>query len=105
MKPVRQLINDLNGLGWQAHRPPLIVWMPAFMIAAAMILPPSYLALRTLGAGGELWDLLFRVRTLQVLGRTLILILAVSGVSLAISLPLAWITVRTDIPFRRLWSA
>ncbi len=104
MKPVRQLINDLNGLGWQAHRPPLIVWMPAFMIAAAMILPPSYLALRTFGAGGELWDLLFRVRTLQILGRTLILILAVSGVSVAISLPLAWLTVRTDIPFRRLWS-
>lgn len=104
MKPVRQLIKDLNSLGWQAHRPPLIAWLPAFMIAAAMLLPPSYLALRTLGAGGEIWDLLFRVRTLQILGRTLILIIAVTGLSVTISLPLAWLTIRTDIPLRRLWS-
>ncbi|MHC4684774.1 MAG: ABC transporter permease [Planctomycetota bacterium] len=69
-----------------------------------MILPLAYLILRTLGAGWGLWDLLFRARTLQVLGRTVILIIAVTGVSVAVSLPLAWFTIRTDLPFRRLWS-
>ena len=74
------------------------------MIGAAMILPHMYLVLRTLGAGEELWELLFRVRTLEVLGRTLILILGVALASVAISLPLAWLTTRTDIPLRRVWS-
>jgi len=74
------------------------------MIGAAMILPPGYLILRTFGAGGDLWELLFRIRTLQVMARTLILIIGVTGVSIAISLPLAWLTIRSDIPFRRLWS-
>lgn len=91
-------------MGRQGYRPPPIVWMPAVMIGAAMILPHMYLVLRTLGAGEELWELLFRMRTLQVLGRTLILILGVALVSIAISLPLAWLTARTDIPLRRVWS-
>jgi iron(III) transport system permease protein len=104
MKRVTQILKGLKGLGWEAHRPPPIVWLPAFMIAAAMILPPGYLVLRTFGAGAELFDLVFRIRTLQVLGRTLILIIGVAGVSVAVSLPLAWLTIRTDVPLRRLWS-
>jgi iron(III) transport system permease protein len=38
------------------------------------------------------------------MARTLILMIGVVGVSIAISLPLAWLTIRSDIPFRRLWS-
>ncbi len=69
-----------------------------------MSLPLVYLFLRTLGAQREIWELLFRARTLQVLGRTVILIIGVTGFSIAVSLPLAWLTIRTDLPLRRLWS-
>jgi len=80
------------------------VWVPAVLIAAIVLLPLVYLLLRTLGAGGDVWELLFRTRTLEILGRTISLVIAVTVVSLAISIPLAWLTIRTDLPFRRMWS-
>ncbi len=90
--------------GWPRPRPPALVWLPALLTATAVSLPLAYLFLRTLGAEREIWELLIRVRTLQVIGRTVILIIGVTGSSLLLSLPLAWLTTRTDLPFRRLWS-
>jgi len=92
------------GRGPHRSRPPVVVWLPAAMIAVIAILPLLYLLLRTMGAGVEAWDLLFRARTLEIIGRTIILVIAVTGVSVAVSLPLAWLTTRTDLPFRRAWS-
>tara|TARA_B100000315_G_scaffold233772_1_gene247157 strand:+ start:573 stop:2078 length:1506 start_codon:yes stop_codon:yes gene_type:complete len=68
------------------------------------LLPVVYLVLRTLGAGMEAWDLLFRVRILQILGRTVLLVVAVSLGSIALAVPLAWLTVRTDLPLRKVWA-
>ncbi len=85
-------------------RPPAALWLPATLIAIAVLLPLAYLALRASGAGTELWALLFRPRTLEILWRTVALVVAVTGVSMAISLPLAWLTQRTDLPWRRAWS-
>ena len=90
----------LARLGW----PPAVVWVSALFLGAAMLLPLAYVILRTLGAGAEAWDLLFRVRVLETLGRTALLALAVTGASTALAVPLAWLTIRTDLPFRRLWS-
>ncbi|MBI2872955.1 MAG: iron ABC transporter permease [Chloroflexi bacterium] len=84
--------------------PPALVWVPAAMVAAAMLLPLAYLLVRTLGAGGEALDLLLRGRTLAVLVRTVLLALAVTGASAVVAVPLAWLTVRTDLPLRRVWS-
>ena len=84
--------------------PPVFLWVPGLLVAAAMALPLAYLVLRTLGTGGDAWDLLFRMRVLETLGRTVFLALAVTGACIAIAVPLAWITVRTDLPFRRVWS-
>lgn len=83
---------------------PLILWVPAVVVAAAVLLPPAYLLIRALGAGSDVWNLLFRVRTLQILGRTAWLALTVTVASAAIAVPLAWLTVRTDLPLRRLWA-
>ena len=90
----------LDKSGW----PPAIVWIPAMLVAAAMVLPLAYLVLRTLGVGAEVGELLFRMRVLETLGRTALLALAVTGASIAVAVPLAWLTVRTDLPFRRVWS-
>ena len=92
------------GRGPHVSRPPAIVWLPATLISAIVLLPLLYLVLRTMGAGAEVWDLLFRARTLEIVGRTIILVIAVTGLSVAVSLPLAWLTTRTDLPFRRAWS-
>lgn len=83
--------------------PPLIVWVPAFVLALSMLLPLFYLVLRAAGASHEAWELLFRVRTVEVLWRSLLLVLTVTTFSVVIAVPLAWLTVRTDLPLRRFW--
>ena len=83
---------------------PAVILIPAVMVALAMALPLVYLLVRSLGAGGEAWDLLFRARTVEVFVRTVGLIAVVTGASVAIAVPLAWLTVRTDLPLRRVWS-
>ena len=82
-------------------RPPLFILLPAAAVAAAMALPLVYLILRAAGAGGA--DLLFHTTVVQTLGRTLLLIVSVTAASIAIAVPIAWLTVRTDLPFRRFW--
>ena len=57
-----------------------------------------------MGAGAEVFDLLFRSRTLDILVRSGLLAAAVTGASVLIAVPLAWLTVRTDLPFRGLWA-
>ena len=84
-------------------RPPVVVWLPAVVIAAMLLTAPVYLALRTLGAGPEAADLIFRTRTLWVLARTVALMAAVAAGCIAVAVPLAWLTVRTDLAGRRFW--
>ena len=69
-----------------------------------MLVPLVYLVIRSAGASDEAWELLFRQRTAATLGRTALLIFVVTGFSVLISVPVAWLTTRTDLPFRRIWS-
>ncbi len=85
-------------------RVPLVVWVSSILITILIAIPLVYLTIRTLGAGPETWELVFRFRTLEIAGRTLALVITVPLLSLGISLPLAWLTTRTDLPFKRTWS-
>ncbi len=67
------------------------------------MLPLVYLVVRTFDGGGDVWDLLFRQRVAAILGRTILLVATVTAASVALALPLAWLTTRTDLPFRRAW--
>jgi iron(III) transport system permease protein len=49
-------------------------------------------------------ELLFSVGTLDVLLNSFLLMGGVTGFSILIGVPLAYLTVRTDLPFRRFWS-
>ncbi|MBI4299444.1 MAG: iron ABC transporter permease [Chloroflexi bacterium] len=80
--------------------PPAVVSVPAAIVAAALLLPLIYLILKTLGAGAETMELLVRISTLKILLRTCLLALAVTGGSIALAVPLAWLTVRTDLPLK-----
>ena len=84
--------------------PPMTVLIPALLVGAAMALPVVYLLIRGASASDQAWDLLFRVRTLQTLGRTLLLIVCVTTLSAVIAVPFAWLTVRSDLPLRRAWT-
>ena len=49
-------------------------------------------------------DLLARMRTLQIMWNSLILVCGVTTLSLALALPFAWLTERTDLPGWRIWT-
>ncbi len=86
----------------RASRPLLAAGL---VVAAISLLPAVYLLVRAADASSEAWSLLFRGRTLALLGNTLGLALAVTACATAISLPLAWLTTRTNLPGRRVWTA
>ena len=72
-------------------------------VALIMVLPLLYLVLRALGAGQEGLEYLLRERTLQIIINSLILVVTVTASSVALGVPFAWLTARTDLPFRRAW--
>jgi len=82
----------------------LLLWGMGALVALALLLPPAYLVLRALEAGEGAWQNLWRLRTLTTLLRTLGLACSVTLLSALIAVPLAWLTVRTDLPLRRLWA-
>jgi iron(III) transport system permease protein len=87
---------------WPA--PQLILLLLASLVALLMLLPPVYLVVRTLEAGQAALDILLRPSTAATLGRTLLLAGSVTGASTLIAVPIAWLTVCTDLPGRRFWA-
>ncbi len=85
------------------RRPPLILLLPALAVALLSLLPLGYLLLRAQEASGGAWSYLLRPQTLAVLWQTLLLVVSVSLASLLIALPVAYLTLRTDLPGRRVW--
>lgn len=81
-----------------------VLWLFALVVTAVVLLPIVYLIVRALEAGATAWALLVQARTLQVLGRTLWLALAVTMASASVAIPLAWLTARTDLPLCRAWA-
>ncbi|MEX0750572.1 MAG: iron ABC transporter permease, partial [Dehalococcoidia bacterium] len=73
------------------------------LVAAAMLLPIAYLVVRVWNAG-VFWDEVTAPATRDAIVRTALLAAATTAGAIAISLPLAWLTTRTDLPFRRAWS-
>lgn len=83
--------------------PPPFLWVPALVIGGLLLLSPVYLTVRSLGAGAEFWEAFLRLRTLEILLRTLLLVATVTTASIVVAVPLAWLTARTDLPLARLW--
>lgn len=69
-----------------------------------MLLPLVYLVLRATQGRTDLVDMIWRERTFTLLRNTVVLAVIVTGVSVLISVPAAWLTTRTDLPWRRFWS-
>ena len=82
--------------------PPLYFVIPAVFIAAGVLLPLVYLVLRASEADWEVSsNLIFRERNLILLTNTIKLTLGVLFTTSLIAGPLAWLTVRTDIPHKK----
>ncbi len=86
------------------RRPSPFLVVVSGVIAALMLLPLAYLLLRASALGWEAVVLMFRPRTLLVLFNSIVLTAVVTSVTVLLGVPLAWLTVRTDLPGRRVWS-
>lgn len=88
----------------RAPRPPTWLLAAGGVVALLGLLPLAYLAVAAASNADEALDLLVRERTLGVLGRTLLLAGTVTVATVAIGVPFAWLTARSDLPGRRWWA-
>ncbi|HSK53167.1 MAG TPA: iron ABC transporter permease [Clostridia bacterium] len=86
------------------RRAPLPLLLAGLGIAGLALLPIAYLVIRALGADPDSLDLVLRARTLTVAASTVGLALFVGAGTIALGVPLAWLTTRTDLPGRRAWA-
>jgi iron(III) transport system permease protein len=86
------------------QRPPAVLLAVAGLVMLLALVPLAYLVVRAFEGGSEALTPLLRARTLELLISTMALGLAVIIGAVGIGVPLAWLTVRTDLPGRRTWS-
>ena len=86
-------------------RPPALLLASAALVAAAALLPLGFVAGVTLRTPATLIaELLFRRRVGELLANTALLLALAVPLCIALALALAWITERTSLPGRRMWS-
>jgi iron(III) transport system permease protein len=74
------------------------------LVGAAVLLPVAYLVVRAFGAADSTADVLFRARSGAIIVRSLLLVAVVTAGSVAIAVPAAFLTTRSDLPWRRFWA-
>lgn len=85
-------------------RPPLFLILAAAVVAIAITLPLVYLVIRAVGIGGdEFLALITRPRNISIFLNSAAMAATVTLFSLLIAVPLAFLTVRTDLPARSFW--
>lgn len=89
-----------------ARRPvPWQLLVLALLVGTGVLLPMVYLLLRALQADPEtLLQIVLRERNLMLLGNTLALVAGVLLASTLLAMPLAWLTVRSDLRGKRFLS-
>lgn len=95
----RQLDWHLPGIRLNVSRLRIV----SLLIVAMVLLPLGYLFVSAAGAGVEGIEYLTKARTIQIMSNSLWLVIAVTISAGAIGIPFAWLTSRTDLPFRRVW--
>jgi iron(III) transport system permease protein len=76
----------------------------AVTTVAAVLLPLAYLVARAAGADREAWEVLSLDRTGPLIVDTGLLVIVVVVLAACVGVPLAWLVVGTDLPWRRFWA-
>lgn len=86
-------------------KPPLTLVIIGGVTAMVIILPLLYLVLRVATVEiEELRNFVFQRRTLIILLNSIGMAAAVTTISALIAIPLGFLTIRTDLPWRKFWS-
>jgi len=84
-------------------RTPAAVWLPAVLAVLAILVTPAWLVVRASEGGWATVIEVLDAEAARLIVRTLGLALAVVVASIAIAVPLAVLTTRTDLPGRRVF--
>lgn len=84
---------------------PIELLAPSLLVAALVLLPLAYLIVRASQANDGVLRLVFRRRTVELAVDTALLAGAVSVTAALIAVPLAWLTLRANLPARRVFAA
>ena len=87
-----------------SRRPPAPLVLVAAAIVGLVALPLAYLVVRAVEGGERAWDVLLSRGLVELVIDTGVLVVAVTGAALVVGVPLAWLTSRTDLPWRGLWA-
>ena len=82
----------------------MLLYAAALAVAAMIVLVPAYLLMRMAGAGRETFDLLAKANTLQTMLNSILLAGSVTLAAAVIAIPVAWLTVCTDLREKRIWA-
>ena len=93
----------IRALRRRRSRAPAALRIAGVVLAFGFAFPGVYLVYRALRDGTGPEDLLWSARTLGPLWRSLRLAVSVSASALVLGTGLAWLTMRTDLPLRKLW--
>lgn len=93
-----------SGLARTSWRSLLLLWVPAGLVALSVLVPVAYLVVRAAGGSAGLAGAVFRAENFSILVNSLLLAFSVAACSALLAVPIAWLTVRTDLPLRQLWS-
>ncbi|MDE2819945.1 MAG: iron ABC transporter permease [Chloroflexota bacterium] len=72
-------------------------------VVTIVMIPIAFVIIRALSAGQEGLDYLTKARNLGIVGNSLALMLATTVFASVIGIPYAWLTSRSDLPWRRAW--
>ncbi len=97
----RPALGSRRAVRYGARGVPVWVAIAAGSVVVAAMLPVVYLFIRGIDGGETTWDFLTRAQSMKVIWRTVIVIFTVTLFSLIVAVPAAWLTMRTNMPFRR----
>lgn len=104
LTPQSEIRNPKSEIA-RSPRPPWYLMLPAALCGVGVLLPLAYLVVRAFDAEAEqLARTLLRWKNVELLANTLGLAAGVLVVSTLIALPAAWLTVRSDLPFKRFFT-
>tara|TARA_B100000029_G_scaffold516452_2_gene629947 strand:+ start:2242 stop:3819 length:1578 start_codon:yes stop_codon:yes gene_type:complete len=87
----------------QFKKTPIWLWISSFFITACFATPIVYIVVRNISEGSNAVETLFSSHTLSPLLNTLYLAISVTFATAILGTLLAWIIVRTDLPYARFW--
>ena len=104
LTPDRRGLGHAGPAGRGRRRPAPLLTLSGVAVAAVALLPLGYLLIRSSEIGWDrAFDIVTSARVRGLLWRTGLLATTVTAAAVLIAVPVAWLTVRTDLPLRRFW--